>query len=236
MPISTLIELQEELIGLSHDTAAIEAIERFSAGMHDTARRIEVFNAEGALLRRPICPEETRALGFSRPEDDFALLQGDVVSTESAFYLGERVTGNPKYTVLSSSCDIVPGRRQCAALLRVTEIRKSEADVGATLNLLLKFRRRDSMYLPPLSQDGGDVVCNVIQFDGICQIRSSDLLLAKRIASLSVVGWRIFSSFSRAIIGRANPREGEMRLAIEKQPRQQPLDLQEEIETPPEGI
>ncbi len=129
---------------------------------------MDVFNAENALLRRPIRPEETKALGFNQPEDDFALLQGDVVSTESAFYLGERITGSPKYTVLSSSCDIAPGRRQCAALLRVTEIRKSEQDVGAKLNLLLKFRRRDSMYLPALSQDGGEVVCNVVQFDGIC--------------------------------------------------------------------
>ncbi len=106
-------------------------------------------------------------------------------------------------TVLSSSCDIAPGRRQCAALLRVIEIRKSEPDVGAKLNLLLKFKRRDSMYLPPLSQDGSEVVCNVVQFDGICQIRSGDLLLAKRIASLSLVGWHIFSSLSKMVIGRA---------------------------------
>ncbi len=213
---------------MSHGNAAIEAIETFSAGLQNTARRIEVFNAEGALLRRPIRPEEAMALGFTQPQDNFALLQGDVVSTEAAFYLGVRVTGSPKYAVLSSSCDIVPGRRECAALLRVTEIRKSEPNVGAMLNLLLKFKRRDSMYLPPLSQDGSDVVCNVVQFDGICQIRSGDLLLAKRIASLSLVGWHIFSSFAQTVIGRANPRESEMRSAIEKQPQQQPLDLREE--------
>jgi hypothetical protein len=81
------------------------------------------------------------------------------------------------------------------------------------------------MYLPPLTVDSDDVVGNVVQFDGICQIRSSDLLLARRIASLSLVGWRIFASFSRAVIARATPRESKMRFAIENQPEQQSLGL-----------
>jgi len=94
------------------------------------------------------------------------------------------------------------------------------------LNLLLQFKRTDSMYLPPLTVDGEDVICNAIQFDGICQIRSSELLLANRVASLSLVGWRIFSFFSRMVIGRSNPRESVIRSAIENQPVQQSLGLQ----------
>lgn len=228
MPVNTLNELEEELARLSQSDAAIEVIEAFCAGLANTNERIAVFNAERALVRTPIRPEETQALGFNQPEDDFVLLQGDIVSTESAFFLGERVTGSPKYSVLSSSCDVVPERRQCAALLRVTEIRKSEPDVSSKLNLLLKFKRRDSMYLPALTVDSDDVVCNVVQFDGVCQIRSSDLLLARRIASLSLVGWRIFASFSRMVIARANPRESRMRSAVEKQPEQQSLELSAE--------
>ena len=225
MPASTLNELEEELARASQSDAAIEAIENFSAGLSHTRQRIDIFNATGALIRSPIRPEETQALGFNNPEDNFVLLQGDIVSTDSAFYLGERVTGSPKYAVLSSSCDLVPERRKCAALLRVTEIRRSEPDVGSKLNLLLKFKRRDSMYLPPLTVDKDDVVCNVVQFDGICQIRSTELLLAKRIASLSLVGWRIFAAFSRMVIARANPRESKMRTAIEKQPEQRSLEF-----------
>jgi hypothetical protein len=120
--------------------------------------------------------------------------------------------------VLNSSCDLVPDRRECSALLRVREIRRSECDVAAKLNLLLRFKRTHAMYLPPLTVDSDDVVCNGVEFDGICQIRSRDLLLANRIASLSLVGWRIFASFAQMVIARSNPREGNMRSAIENQP------------------
>ncbi len=218
MPACTLTELGEQLVQLSQSHAQIEAIKRFSESLAKTILRIAVFNAPGALVRTPIRPQEAQALGFDEPDDDFALLQGDVVSTESAFYLGERVTGSPKYIVLNSSCDLVPNRRQCSALLRVKEIHQSEKDVGAKLNLLLRFKGTHSMYLPALTVDSGDVVCNGVEFDGICQIRSGDLLLAKRIASLSLVGWRIFGSFSQMVIARSNPREGKMRSAIDNLP------------------
>lgn len=225
MGISTLAELEAKLRGLSHSEEAINAIQEFSGGLKDTAARLAVFNADRVMLRPPIRPEEAQALGFDRPDDAFALLQGDVVSTESAFYLGERVTGNPKYIVLSSSCDLVPDRRHCAALLRIVGVRASERAAKAKLSLLLKFSKRDSMYLPAMPSDAPDVVGNVILFDGICQIRSADLLLANRIASLSLPGWRVFASFSRTVIVRANPRETEMREAIEHQPVQQMLGL-----------
>jgi hypothetical protein len=72
------------------------------------------------------------------------------------------------------------------------------------------------MYIPPLPDDHTDVIANVMLFDGICQIRSEDLLLANRIASLSLAGWRIFASFARGVLMRANPREVAMRTAIER--------------------
>jgi hypothetical protein len=57
-------------------------------------------------------------------------------------------------------------------------MRESEPDARAKLNLLLKFSKRESMYLPGMPCDDPDILCNAIQFDGICQIRSDDLLLA----------------------------------------------------------
>jgi len=167
-------------------------------------------------VRSPISSETTKLLGFTEPDDDFTLLQGDIVSTESAYFLGERVVNSPKYVLLSCSCDLVPGRRDYAALLRIKEIREGEPDVGAKLNLLLKFMRTDSMYLPVLPSDRPDLLCNAIRFDGICQVRTRDLALANRIASLTLVGWRIFASFSRMVVARANPRECEMRAALEQ--------------------
>jgi hypothetical protein len=215
-PIRTLNDLEKRLSSLSHSDDAISAIKQFSAEMKDSRERLSIFNASGAIVRSPILSEETKALGFNQPDDDFTFLQGNVISTESAYFLGERVTNSPKYVVLSSSCDLVPGRRKYAALLRIKEIREEEPDVSAKLNLLLKFLRTESMYLPALPSDREDVLCNAINFDGLCQIRSADLVLSNRIASLTLVGWRIFASFSRMVIARANPREPQMRSALEQ--------------------
>ena len=133
--IRTLSELEEKLSSLSHSDAALNAIKDFAAGMRDSRERLGVFNASGAIVRSPILSEDTKALGFNEPDDDFSFLQGDVISTESAYFLGERVTNSPKYVVLSSSCDLVPGRRQYAALLRIKEIREGEPDASAKLEL-----------------------------------------------------------------------------------------------------
>lgn len=217
-----LIELEAKLTS-SHSEAALQEIRTFSDALKTTANRLSVFNADGALLRLPITPQETQALGFDNADDNFTLLQGDLVSTEAAYFMGERITSSPKYIVLNSSCDLVPNRRKNAALLLVKEVRSGETDARAKLNLLLKFSRTDSMYLPAISRDHPDTLCNTIEFDGICQIRSSDLVLATRIASLSLVGWRMFASFSRTVLARANPRETQMRIALEHQPQQQPL-------------
>ena len=111
--------------------------------------------------------------------------------------------------------DLVPGRTAHASLLRILSIRRDEERAKEKLGTLLKFSRRDSVYLPVLPDDPEDVVGNVISFEGICQIRSTDLFLARRIASLSVVGWRIFTSFTRTVLARANPREVELRMAVE---------------------
>jgi len=222
--LGDLAELEQELSGLSHTEDPLKKIQQFSEQLKNSAARIRVFNADGAFVRPPISSEETQALGFDQPDDTFTLLQGDIVSTESAYFLGERVTGCPKYLALNSSCDLVPERRQYASLLRVVEVRKDDAALKTKFDLLLRFKRRESMYLPALPSDGEWVALNVVQFDGVCQIRSGDLLLARRIASLSLVGWRIFACFTRVVMARANEREVHMRRAIERPPVQAEID------------
>ena len=96
MSATTLKELEQRIRELSHSEGAIDEIETFSKGLKDTQERLSVFNADHAIVRPPIGPEETRALGFDGPDDTFAQLQGDVIITESAYFLGERVTGRPK--------------------------------------------------------------------------------------------------------------------------------------------
>jgi len=211
-----LAELERKLRELSHSDEAIREVERFSGNLAGTKERLATWNAAQAIVRRPIASGEAAALGFNDADDAFTLLQGDVVRTESAYFLGERVSGRSKYAVLNSTCDLVPGRSSYAALLRIVELRRDEERAKEKLGTLLKFTRRDSMYLPVLPDDDQDLIGNVIQFDGICQIRSGQLLLSNRLVSLSLVGWRIFASFARTVIGRANPREAELRQAIEE--------------------
>jgi hypothetical protein len=215
MQTDGLIHLERELRTLSHTEDGIKIVEKFSVALNGTKERLAAFNASNALVRRPIDPFETAALGFNTEDDKFSLLQGDIVTTEAAYLLGEWITGTPKYAVLNSSCDLVPNRNKFAILLRISEIKRSEASAKEKLGTLLKFTRRDSMYVPVLPSDHVGVIANVIQFDGVCQIRTEDLLLANRIASLSLVGWRIFGSLTRVVFARANPREAQFREAIE---------------------
>lgn len=210
-----LSTLAQSLATLSHDESALRCVQNFTASLGNTRTRLAAFNVTNGLVRRPIEAEETVALGFDQDEDQFALLQGDLVTTESAYFMGERVANSPKYIVLNSSCDLIPNRRNFAALLRIQAVSSDQKDAKAALNLLLQFKRTDSIYLPALPFDAPNVLCNAVQFDGICQIRSEHLILADRIASLTLVGWRIFASFSRMVIARANPREQQMREAIE---------------------
>jgi hypothetical protein len=226
MPPSSLSDLEVTLRN-SHSEDGLRRIEEFSGSFAGTQARLSAFNVDRGLLRSPILQSDTEAYGFRLPEDAFMFLQGDVIRTDSGFFFGERVTGYPKYLVLNSSCDLVVNRRKCAALLRVVEIRGSDRDSASKLGLLLKFTRRDSMYLPCLPDDAADVLCNAVEFDGFCQIHLADLALANRVASLSLVGWRIFGSFARVVIARANPREVQMREALECSPSQRPLPYDE---------
>jgi hypothetical protein len=212
---SSLAELEQQLRSTSHSEGAILAVQAFSNELAGTRARLEVWNAVNAIIRKPIESSETSALGFDTPDDQFSVLQGDIVQTEAAYFDGERIAGMAKFAVLNSSCDLVPGRTAHASLLRILPIKRDEDRAKEKLGTLLKFSRRDSMYLPALADDVEDVVGNVISFEGICQIRSSDLFLAGRVASLSVVGWRIFASFTRTVMARANPREVALRLAAE---------------------
>lgn len=213
--MGTLSDLEAKLNRLSHSEEAISEVQKFCAELAGTKERLALFNQPNAIIRRPIEPEHAAQLGFNTPDDEFVLLQGDIVTTDAAYFFGERIVGNPKYAVLNSSCDLVPGRSNCSSLLRISEIRRDEEKAKEKLGTLLKFSRRDSMYLPVLPNDSEDVVGNVILFDGICQIRTEHLLLANRIASMSVVGWRIFASFVRVAMARANEREAQIRSAVE---------------------
>ncbi len=96
---------------------------------------------------------------------------------------------------MNSSCDLAPRRRRNASLLRILAIAASDPDAKGKLNLLLKFSRRESMYLPVMPADNPDVLCNVVQFDGIlpgspgrpASCRTGGVTLACRLADFRLV-------------------------------------------------
>jgi hypothetical protein len=205
-----LAALEVALRDLSHDERAVQLVRSFAQGLGTTKQRQQLFNTPGALVRSPLDYDNAVASGAIEPtEDRFSLLQGDIVSTDAAYLLGERLTGM-KFVVASATCDLVPGRRDYAALLRIQPITVNTPQVKDLLGQLLKFQSTQRLYLPPLPQDPPDTLANAVLFDGIIQIELERLLLATRIGSLSLVGWRIFGSIIRSLLARTG--DGEVRL------------------------
>jgi hypothetical protein len=98
-PPDSLLGLEERLRTLSHSDEAMRLVQEFAASLGKTKSRQNVFNALGALVRQPISYKEVLSKGLIDPQEDvFSLLQGDVVSTDAAFFLGERLVGL-KYVV-----------------------------------------------------------------------------------------------------------------------------------------
>lgn len=216
--MSDLGELEQRLRELSHSTEALQAIRESSDGLKKTNLRQSVFNTPGALIVRPsLTYEEGRRRGLlSNEEDAFVLLQGDVIATETAYHMGARLTGM-RFLVANSTCDLVPDRRSFAALLPIQPIRPGDtpAEREATKQLLaelLRFVSTRRMYLPPLPGDASNkIIGNAVEFDRIAQARLEDVLAAERIASLSLVGWRIFGSHLRVILSRTGDSEVKLR-------------------------
>ena len=215
MQMPSLSDLEMRLRGLSHNSDALQIIQEFAAAFKKTKQRQEVFNTSGALVRLPISYSESLERGLVAAEDAFALLQGDIVSTEAAYFMGERLVER-RFLVANSTCDLVPSRRSYAVLLPLQRITPGETAaeqevVKQLLAELLLFKTTRRMYLPPLPHDPKDVLANAVEFDGFAQIRLDDLLLAERIASLSLTGWRLFASHLRGILTRTSESEVQLR-------------------------
>ena len=131
--------------------------------------------------------------------------------------MGERIVGTPMFAVLNSTCDLVPGRREYASLLRVVPVTGDGDALKSALHQLPSFRSRRDLYLPPLPNEDVPTLGYAIRFDGVAQIRMEDQLLAKRLCSLSLVGWRIFGSFARVLISRAGVGEAGLRAKLQRQ-------------------
>lgn len=117
----------------------------------------------------------------------------------------------------SSTCDLVPGRRESALLLPVEprglndyeSLQKLESD----LSNLVTFRSTRYFYLPALPDDKPDVLFNVARLDPLAQCANDALVLAERRASMTLIGWRVFGAVLRSIQVREADGEAELRTA-----------------------
>jgi hypothetical protein len=214
--MNSLRDLEERLRDLSHNTDALQIIQEFAATLRKTKQRQELFNQSGALVQPPILYADARERNLIAPEEDaFFVLQGDIVSTEAAYFMGERLVDR-RFLVANSTCDLVPERRNYAVLLPLQRVKPGETSeqqdtAKRLLAEMLSFKSTRRMYLPPLPYDPEDVLANAAEFDGFAQIRLEDLFLAERIASLSLTGWRVFASHLRGILTRTSESEIKIR-------------------------
>jgi hypothetical protein len=122
----SLEELEQQLRSISHSEEAIQAVQAFSNGLAGTKAPWRFGTRRMRLSADRSNMDKAAALGFDTPNDQFTVLQGDIVQSEAAYFYGERIAGMPKFAVLNSSCDPVPGRTAHASLLRILSIRRDE--------------------------------------------------------------------------------------------------------------
>lgn len=121
--------------------------------------------------------------------------------------------------MVSSTCDLVPDRRKYALLARVFPVTPQTPQAKNIIGTLLKFHSSKEMYLPPLEVDRQQkqIIANVVQWDGLALILNTDLALATRHASMSLVGWRIFASLVKNLVARTGESEIKLRTCFDKQ-------------------
>jgi hypothetical protein len=205
--------LERRLAPLSHGTEPIAVLQEVLRQIGKGER--QVFLNEH-LLRAPIRHESIRDKLDPVPEG-FNVLQGDIVRTEAAYILGARQIGGQSFVIATSTCDVVPGRRESALLLPIQPRRTGDyADASrlrSDLANLIAFRTTRYFYLPPLPDDPEDVLFNVALLDPLAQCANDALALAERRASMTLLGWRVFGALLRSLQVREAAEEAAIRLA-----------------------
>ena len=204
-------DLERRLAPHSHSNVARRIVQDAFDGLK-TGARLDILN--GSLLRAPIYHEDVKRLLADEPEY-FAVLQGDVISTEAAYVMGMQRTDNPSYVIATSTCDAVIGRQATVSLLEVVPVRYGsapEAQIKTELSLLTRYKRNDYFYLPRIPGDDPDIYFNVVHLDYVAQCANDALAHASRRASMTLLGWHVLGSLLRDVTVREAKDEAEMRL------------------------
>ena len=95
--------MESRLAVLSHTDEAARVIESAVAQrFRKTAQRQVAFAQPNTICVVPISFADAVTSGaIGADEDEFTMLQGDIVSTEAAYLMGERIVGKPMIAVLN---------------------------------------------------------------------------------------------------------------------------------------
>jgi len=211
---SELARLEQELAPLSHGTEALRLLRDFLKNLGKVAAR-QRFLADH-ILCRPVTHENVRD---RMDVEQFYLLQGDVIRSDAAYVLGSRQVGNPSYVMATSTCDLVPGRRESALLLPIEPRRVSDSEsqqkLKSDLSNLVTFRSTRHVYLPAMPDDDPDILFNVAHLYPLAQCANAALVVAERRASMTLIGWRVFGGVLRSIQVREAEGQAQIRIVAQ---------------------
>lgn len=209
-------ELAESIQREAHGDAGLAAIREYLGNMELTDRM--GFLADN-LVTRPIY-HAAAVLRVGSDVEQFNVLQGDVVRSSAAFFLGNRAP-EQTYVVATSSCDLPPGREATALLLPVRANRRqdypSDRALKAALRKATLFEHTRTFYLPALPDDPSDVLFNTAHLDKLHTCDNAGANLAERRASLTLLGWRLFGVLARELLVREAADEALMRTEVSEE-------------------
>jgi hypothetical protein len=211
--LEQLSSLETDLAPLTHNPEIIHRVQAFAAAIGaKTRQRQPVLNLPRVLLQAPMTYADAMKRGYSSESDQFSVLQGDVISTQSAFFMGRRLEGQRRFVALTPTCDLVFERREFASLLEMTPITSETDKASELLSSLTAFRRTDSIYFPPLESDLDQGILGfAVSFDKVCSIGNAEIQTATRLASSSLIGWRVFCAMLQSVLTRAGDDEVRLR-------------------------
>ncbi|GAA0510165.1 hypothetical protein [Deinococcus depolymerans] len=214
--------LCDDLKNHSHPTKGIETLKKFAEEQATSKKISEVTGVFGNIFSYPIEFQQLLSRGIVTERDKFSFLQGDIISSNSAYYIGVRVDNSPVFAIGTSTCDLSEGRRDCVILYPVKEIRSPFSDNDKQLvNNGLKFKSTQIIIVPRFPHQNELVKYNLIDLSRPHTISSKDLFNSHRMYSMTLLGWRLFSSVMSFITNRAAAGEIAIRNQINHDAREE---------------
>jgi hypothetical protein len=209
--------LTNQLQELPHDTTAARILADYLKNeFPNTVSRRDFLTTLNVLVRPKVTQDEALEHGFLQADEpgEF-IIQGDIITTDSAYTLGVRREGGVKYAIANSSCDLSgdAGRvdKGSGVLFAVQPVFSINPAAVSIIGQLVGMKNNSRMFLPAFQDDDPNVSCNYIDFAAPATASFQNILNATRHASLTALGWQIFASLHRRWFTREPEFERKMR-------------------------